>query len=86
MTNTIIVLTYLCLAFPIFEGTFIYVHFILLTSQIVDIMNSILEMENMGHRKMGQPTQDHFSWQMIEASILQPFEEHWRHLLFAQNQ
>lgn len=48
-------------------------HFILLTSQIVDIINPILEMENMGHREMGQLTQDHFSWWMIEGSILQAF-------------
>lgn len=73
MTNTIIVLTYLCLAFTVFEGTSIYMHFILLTSQVVDIINPVLEMENMGHRKMDQPTQDHFSWWMIEGSILQPF-------------
>lgn len=72
MTNTIIVITYLCLAFTIFEGTFIYMHFILLTSQI-DFINPILEMENIGHREMGQPTQDHFSWWMIEGSILQAF-------------
>lgn len=50
------------MAFIIFEGIFIYMHFTLLTSQVVDIVNPILELEKVGHRKMDQPTQDHFSW------------------------
>lgn len=44
ITNTIIILTYLCLAFTGFEGGFIYINLILVTSQIGDIIDRILEM------------------------------------------